>query len=229
MPPTYTPPPPTSELQRQQAAQQQGLGNRGIDLSQQQLGIQRGALGRQKALLPQYKGLADQALNIEQGALGRQLPLLQNSAQIQQGRWLASAGDLNRGVVRGFQNEWGNSAARGATNAGMGDRLGDISYKYARGLQDMKLDQMAYMLGYGENVAQLQDDISRLGLKRQQGDLTFQDQVAGLGDREAMLDIMSQRLGLNREELAAQTQATLDALAVQDYYSNLSHPYIGGM
>lgn len=189
-----------------------------------QLGQISANQGYQSGLLNQYNqnamagmGLQEEQLGIQREQLGRQNQLAPEQYNLQQqlfGNQFAALGNQREAAQYGYnrnkQDFVGATAAQGASNSGrMTTGLSDLSHQ---------LQQQLGNIGLSE---------SNLGINRQQYELNYGERLAQMKDEGKNLDILSRKLGLDKNEIQNRTSQALaqlglsSALSAGDIYNSI--------
>jgi hypothetical protein len=214
----------SSDLQRQLINHSQDIGLQGIGLSEQELGIQRGALDRQGPLMAQQHDLVDQLFGIDSAALGRQAQLSTNLYNIDKGtiQRHQALNDVNQdifgklfgleleGLGQQFTTENRDLREQAATQGamqseGFGNKTKDIYDTFKRNVTTADYHAQQQMLQFAETKASLTEQMAKLGLG-------YGEQQAALADSWAKLQIQHKSQNLTYGEQQAQ---------LQDRYKNL--------
>jgi hypothetical protein len=160
-----------------------------------QQGLSSGDLSTQEGFQLQGLGLDQSQLGVQQGALQRQYGLLpQENALAQQS--LAQQTE---------QAKYGASQATQAANS-QWTPTGNFT-SIAHGRQNANIQQ------------QLAFQMANIGRQGEQQKLTYNEQIASLGDQQKQLDIMGQRLGLSGEEIRSRLNTALQQLGISTMMS----------
>lgn len=172
------------------------------DSLQNQLALIMGGYTNQSDYLNQQAGFDTQNLNltqqqygIQEGGLNREATLLPQLNAIAQQQYDLQTQQANQSAQQ--QTRGSNSAATASgayTSIGHNQQLGDIQ-------------------------SQLQNSLQNIGLQRQQHNLSYEEQLAALGDSRKQLGIMESRLGISRDEITARLQNGLNQLGLSSAMS----------
>lgn len=203
------------------ASQGAALANRGVDLDEEKLGVDRRSTERQNPLLDELFGLRTGQRNSRneyikslEGLSEREMAAKLFGADAIQEFGLGSADLQQKQMTRKQRSD---AAAAGASvTQGNRDALSDIDQEHALTTTKVKKDREL-----AGKTAQLERDRDAAGLKAQWDDNYWQQQLdaattkeekAKVGDRLSMLDIAAKELGLKREQIANQLSQTLASM-----------------
>lgn len=172
------------------------------DSLQNQLALLMGGYTNQSSLLNQQAGFDTRNLNltgqqygIQAGALNRQSSLLPQLNTIAQQQYDLQTQGANESAAASRRASDSAATASGAyTSIGHNQQLTDIQ-------------------------SQLQRSLSNIALQRQQHALSYDEQLASLGDSQKQLGIMEQRLGISREEITTRLNNALNQLGLSSAMS----------
>ncbi len=203
------------------ASQGAALANRGVDLDEEKLGVDRKATERQNPYLDELFGLRtgqrnsrNDYLKTLEGLSEREMAAKLFGADAIQEFGLGSADLQQKQLTRKQRSD---AAAAGSTvTQGNREALSDIDLEHALTTTKVKKDREL-----AGKTAQLERERDAAGIKAQWDDnywsqqldaATTKEEKAKVGDRLSMLDIAAKELGLKREQIANQLSQTLASM-----------------
>lgn len=163
-----------------------------------QLGLQQGEAQSNYGFSMRDLGIQQGQLDIEQGALNRRLPYLSAQHGLSQQGFDEQLAQAQAGFDQSTRGLMSSQTARGAVGS-----VGHIQHE-------------------GDLKQQLAFQQQTIGRERAGENLSYNEQVASTQDSQKQLGLMSQRLGLSKDEIAYRLNDTMQQLGLNGLMSTES-------